>query len=181
MKSSLLFSILFIGFQAILFAQKSPSWSVPHYEVKYSDDKGEVASLKIDQGFQYADLDQDGKPIHIFFKRNQPLVKHARIVNQSSGEQIARGKGGFFLNNARMEFADGTIINLRKKRNPNGYEIIGPYGTLFKVENFGIVSVSTLTQKDFLTQAFFVFNQIRATQKPPIEILYLQNTATIAR
>ncbi len=137
--------------------------------------------MKIDQGFQNANLDQDGKPIHIFFKRNQALIKHARIVNQDSGEQIARGKRGFFLNNARMEFADGTILKLRKKKNPNGYEIVGPYGTLFKVENFGIVSVTTFNQKDFLTQAFFMFNQIRTTQKPPTEILYLQNTATIAR
>lgn len=74
---------------------------------------------------------------------------------------------------------DGEVLKLRKKKNPIGYEVIGPYGVLFKVENHGISPVNTVSDKDFLTQAFFVFDRIRHTQSPPADevmIIYTTNS-----
>lgn len=179
MKKSTFLSLLLLGISTALFAQHSPGWTLPLHEVKYNDDKGKVASLGIDPGYQYADIMQEGQQIRFFYNRNHANISQARIVNQETNELIAEGKGSFFFGNARMMFADGSTAKLRKKKDPNGYEIIGPYGPVFKVENQGIVSVATLNRQDFLTQTFFVFDRIRATQQPPAEIIYVYSANTI--
>lgn len=66
-------------------------------------------------------------------------------------------------------------MDLMRNRGANGYEIIGPYGAVFKVENQKIEPTITYTERDLLTQAFFVFDRIRSTQSPPAEIILLYN------
>ena len=166
----LLFGMMTLSFQ--VKSQSSSSWEVPMIEVKCQDPSGEKALMKVDPGFQYADLHHDERVFRLFYHNNNGILKNARIVDKDSKLQVARGKGNYFWGNARFEFVGGEVFKLKKKRNRNGYEIIGPFGPLFIVENFGISSVKTLNEKDFLTQAFFVFDQIKTTQKPPADVIY---------
>lgn len=173
MRKIILLSLLTLGCSVALLAQTAPKWTVPLHEVKYTDDQGKAASLKIDPGFQYADLKQDDVVVRFFFNKNRANISQARIVNQETNELIAEGKGSFSFGSAKMVFADGTVYKLQRKKNPNGYEIIGPHGSVFKVQNFGIEPVATLNEMDFLTQSFFVFDRVRATQQPPADINYV--------
>ncbi len=173
MKRTAILSLLLLGLSATLLAQTQPDWALPVHELKFVNENGETANLKVDPGFDYADLIDGSENIRFFFNRNQANFRQARIVNQENNELIARGKGGFFFGGAKMAFTDGSIVKLKKVKNPNGYEIIGPHGSIFKVENQGIKPVSTLSKADFLTQTFFVFDRIRATQEPPADVIYL--------
>ncbi|GAB3217330.1 hypothetical protein J0A67_00160 [Algoriphagus aestuariicola] len=181
MKKSALLSLFVIGLCSTLFAQNQTGWSLPLHEAKFVDESGETIKLAIDPGFDYADLMEGSDKVRFFFNRNHPNFRQARIIDQDSNELVARGKGGFFFGDAKMVFADGSVVNLKKIKNPNGYEIIGPHGPLFKVENQGIKAVSTIDQKEFLTQTFFVFDRIRATQQPPAEVIYVYASSTLGK
>ncbi|MBN7811271.1 hypothetical protein J0A68_09900 [Algoriphagus sp. H41] len=173
MKKLALLSLILLGLAPALSAQTKADWTLPLHEIEFLDEQGEKAKLKVDPGFDYADLEKNGDKIRFFFNRNNTNFRQARIVDNESSELIARGKGGFFFGGAKMVFADGTVVNLKKEKNPNGYQVIGPHGSIFKVENQGISPVSTLSQAEFLTQTFFVFDRIRATQEPPADVIYL--------
>lgn len=176
-KSALLFSLtLVLAF--IAKAQEKSSWTSPMHEVKFVSGDSDDALMSIDPGFQYADLQQENRHFRLFFHKDNAIIKNARIVDQQSKLVVAKGRGSYFWGSARFEFVDGEEFRVKRKRNPNGYEIIGPYGPLFTVENFGISPVNTLNEKDFLAQAFFVFEQIRTTQKPPSDVIYYFAPAT---
>ncbi|MFC3417415.1 hypothetical protein [Algoriphagus hitonicola] len=162
-------------------AQSSSTWEIPMIEVNYQDSKGEEAILKVDPGFRYAELESEERNYRLFYHRNRPFIKDIRILDQRSDSQIARGKGGFFFGNARIEFADGSEIKLRRKRSPNGYEITGTYGPLFLVKNHAFTPTKTFEESDFLAQAMFLFRRIQETQNPPTEVIYQNHVITSNR
>lgn len=169
MKNNLLtFTVLLMSF-GITSAQNA-EWKAPMHQVKFTSDSEEEVKMEIDKGYRYADLDFEGRKFHLFFNRDITNIKKARIVEPKTNLQIARGKGSYFWGNARFEFVDGEVYKLKRKNNANGYEIIGPFGTLFKVENHAIIPVETINEKDFLAQAFYVFYRIKETQSAPEDI-----------
>jgi len=173
MKNNLLIvTLFFIGF-SMASAQSSAEWKAPMYQVSFASDSGEEAKMEIDKGYRYADLDFDGRKFQLFFNHDINKIKKARIVEPTSRLQIARGKGSYFWGNARFEFIDGEVYNVKKKHKANGYEIFGPFGTLFKVENHAISPVKPLNEKDFLTQAFYVFERIKITQSSPSDLMII--------
>lgn len=127
------------------------------HEVKLTSGESEEAVLNIDPSFRFADLRQDDRVFRLFYDNNNAIIKRARIVDQHSNLMVARGRGSYFWGTARFEFIGGEVFKVKLDRNRNGYEIIGPNGPLFKVENFGISPVKTLNERDFLAQAFFLF------------------------
>lgn len=154
-------------------------WNPPMQKILFKAAENEEASMSVDRGYKFADLEYKGINYRIFFNRDQPSFKKARIVDQDSKLEIARGRGNINLGSGRFEFIDGEVLKLKMKNNPNGYEVIGPFGILFRVENHGISPVETLSEKDFLTQAFFVFDRIKSTQSPPSDdamIIYTTNS-----
>lgn len=171
MKQNLLILALFLAASTVL-AQGVNSWTTPKHEVKFVTEDSNEVNMNIDPGFEYADLKSEDRIFRLFFHKNNPEIKNARIVDQQSKLMVARGKGNYFLGTARFEFVNGEIFRVKRIRNANGHEIIGPYGTLFKVENRGIAPVQTLNELDFLAQAFFVFEQIKKTQQPPSDVIY---------
>lgn len=171
MKKNLLLLLVFLVTLGMTNAQNSAKWSEPMYQVSFKADTGEEAKMEIDKGYRYADLDFDGRVFHLFFNGNVKRIKQARILEPKTNLQVARGKGSYFWGNARFEFVDGEVYKIKRKYYSNGYEIIGPYGTLFKVENHAISPVKPINEKDFLAQAFFVFERIRVTQSNPTDVM----------
>lgn len=169
-KYTLVFTLIFI-YSGFATAQSAPEWKAPMYQVSFISNTGEEAKMEIDKGYRYADLDYDGRTFHLFFNKNINGINKARIIDAKTNLQMARGKGSYFWGNARFEFIDGTTYKVIKKNNANGYEIIGPYGTLFKVENHAISAVKPINEKDFLTQAFYVFERIKITQSNPSDVM----------
>ncbi|MHA7129965.1 hypothetical protein [Algoriphagus namhaensis] len=167
MKKQLYLCLITLLSPVLIFAQQNQGWSANKLEVRYANELGNQTSLKIDPSFNYADLKIENTVYHFYFHRNGRDLGQIRIINAETKEEIARGRGSWFLDNAHLEFFDGEKVLLDKSTNPNGYTIIGPYGPLFVVENQKIETPKTYTQKDFLTQAFFVFERIRNTQAPP--------------
>ncbi|MBN3584334.1 hypothetical protein JYB64_18205 [Algoriphagus aestuarii] len=174
MKRLLIISVFFIATGA--FAQNKAEWNTPKYQVSFESDQGADAKMEIDQGYKFADLDYDGKEFHLFFDRDMENIRKARIVDNKTNLQVARGKGSYFWGNARFEFEDGEVYKIKRNKNANGYEIIGPYGTIFKVENHAISPVSPFNEKDFLAQAFYVFERIKMTQSPPSDVIFMYST-----
>jgi hypothetical protein len=177
MKQTILLFAIFSLLSIPSRAQENPTWQTPMHEVKLMTNGSEEAIMKVDPGYNYADLSHEGRNYRILYIYSTGKVKHARIIDQDSKLQIARGKGSYFWGNARFEFIDGEVFKLKSKRTQTGYEIIGPYGPLFAVENFGIRPVKTLNEKDFLAQAVFVFDRIKSTQKPPADVIYISTAA----
>ncbi|OOG68594.1 hypothetical protein [Algoriphagus sp. A40] len=178
MKKSILFLSLFLAGAFVVKAQQTSNWTSPMHEVKFVSGDSNDAVMSIDPGFQYADLQKEDRVFRLFFHKDNAIIKNARIIDQQSKLVVARGRGNYFWGSARFEFVSGEKFNVKRKRSPNGYEITGPYGPLFRVENFGISPVSTLNELDFLTQAFYVFDQIKTTQKPPSDVIYYFAPAT---
>lgn len=178
MKKSVLLLSLTLVLTVISKAQETSGWTSPMQEVKFVSSDSKEVTMSVDPGFKYADLQKDDRLFRLFFHKNSAILKNARIIDQDSKLVVARGKGSYFWGSARFEFVDGEEFPVKRKRNPNGYEIIGPYGPLFTVENFGISPVKTLNEKDFLAQAFFVFEQIKTSQKPPSDVIYYMAPVT---
>lgn len=173
-KSALFFSFVLII--ATAKAQENPTWQTPMHEVKFIANGTEEAIMKVDPSLRFADLSLDERTFRLLFKYDPGHIKQARIIDQDSKLQVARGKGSYFWGNARFEFVDGDTFKVKMKRNSSGYEVIGPYGPLFAVENHGIKPVKTLNEKDFLAQAFYVFARIKSTQRPPTEVVYITSS-----
>lgn len=171
MKYFSLLPTLFVLSVCFVHAQQSAEWKAPMYQLNFASDTGAEAKMEIDKGYRYADLDFDGRKFHLFFHQDITNIKKARIIEPQTNLQVARGKGSYFWGNARFEFVDGEVYKVKKKNKANGYEIIGPNGTLFKVENHAISPVETLNEKDFLTQAFYVFERIKVTQSAPSDVM----------
>lgn len=171
MKNNLLFLTLFLLGTGISTAQSLAEWKTPVHQVSIETETGEEAKMEIDKGYRYADLDYLDRKFHLFFHRDIKKIKKARIVEPKTNLQIARGKGSYFWGNARFEFVDGEVYKVKKKNTANGYQIIGPYGILFKVEDHAISPVETLTEKDFLAQAFYVFERVKVTQSAPADVM----------
>lgn len=171
MKNILLILPLFFLSLGLVTAQSAAEWKAPMYQVNFESDTGVEAKMEIDKAYQYADLDYDDRAFHLFFHNDVTNIKKARIIEPKTNLQVARGKGSYFWGNARFEFVDGEVYKVKKKNKANGYEIIGPYGTLFNVENHAISPVETLNEKDFLTQAFYVFERIKVTQRTPANVM----------
>lgn len=175
-KSTLLFLISFflIGWAN---GQEKQGWIPSMQTIQFVADEKEQASMSVDGGYKFADLEYKGRNYRIFFNRDQAIFKKARIVDQDSKLEIARGRGNINGGSGRLEFIDGEVLKLKRKNNPNGYNIIGPYGILFEVKNHGISPVKALVEKDFLAQAFFVFERIKSTQSPPSGNIIIINSA----
>ncbi len=171
MKKLTLIPILIFLSLGLSNAQETKGWETPMQEVKFDSGNLEDATLKVDPGIRYADLFQPERKYRLYFNFNRGMLKQARIVDQETNLEIAKGRGSYFLGNGRIEFVGGETYKLKRKQNRNGYEIIGPYGTLFKVENQAIIPVKTLNEKDFLVQALFVFERIKKTQTPPTDVI----------
>ncbi|WP_339869092.1 hypothetical protein [uncultured Algoriphagus sp.] len=171
MKNILFILILVFVIQGIAKAQNAAEWTAPMHQVNFKADSGEEAKMEIDRGYRYADLDFEGRTFHLFFNHDDNKIKKARIVEPKTNLQIARGKGSYFWGSARFEFVDGEVYKVKRKRHTNGYEIIGPNGILFKVENHAISPVKPLNEKDFLAQAFYVFERIKITQSNPSDVM----------
>ncbi len=179
MKKTTLFFFVFFFIIGWVNGQEKQGWNTPMQKIQFTADEKEQATMSVDRGFKFADLEYKGRNYRIFFNRDQASFKKARIVDQDSKLEIARGKGNINGGSGRFEFIDGEVLKLKRKNNPNGYEVIGPYGILFEVENQGISPVKTLSEKDFLAQAFFVFDRIKSTQSPPsdeVMIVYTTNS-----
>lgn len=176
MKKSTILFLIFFFFIGWVNGQEKQGWITPMQKIQFVADEKEQASMSVDRGYKFADLEYQGRTYRIFFNRDQASFKKARIVDQDSKLEIARGRGNINLGSGRFEFIDGEVLKLKRKNNPNGYEVIGPYGVLFEVENHGINTVNSLNEKDFLTQAFFVFNYIKSTQSPPSDVMILYTT-----
>lgn len=179
MKKPLILLFFFLVSFGLVKGQEKMGWNTPVQKIQFIADKNEQATMSIDQGYKFADLEYKGRNYRIFFNRDQPSFKKARIVDQESKLEIAQGRGNLFWGSGRFEFIDGEVLKLKKKSNPNGYSIIGPFGVLFLLENHGISPVKTLSEKDFLAQAFFVFDWIKSTQSPPsdeLTIVYTTNS-----
>ncbi len=173
MKKSALLSIFLFSISIYGFSQNSSSWKTNLNEVKFISEDGKESQLDLDPGFRFAEFKFEGRELRFYFNRNQQKIKHIRINDEDTKLQIARGKGSWFWGSARMEFVSGETLKLKMDRNSNGYEIIGPYGPLFIVENQKIKSTPTINDQDFITQAFFVFDRIRETQKPAQELVWV--------
>ena len=178
MKKSTLLLTFILAFVFVSKAQKTNTWALEMHEVKFISSDSKEVTMSVDPGFQYADLQQEDRLFRLFFHKNNPIIKNARIVDQHSKLVVAKGRGSYFWGSARFEFVNGEKFRVKRTRSANGYEIIGPYGPLFRVENYGISPVSTLNELDFLAQAFYVFDQIRSTQKPPADVTYYFTPAT---
>ncbi|RPA69363.1 hypothetical protein EF405_06075 [Cyclobacteriaceae bacterium YHN15] len=175
MKSTASFVLLFITVVVFSKAQTQGAWSIPKHEIVFKDEKGEVAKMWMDPGLRYADISYEGRSYRVFYHHNNSKFKRARFVDNESKMEIGRAKGN--LGGAgRFIFINGEEINVKRKRYPNGYEIIGPYGPLFKVENHGVSPVKTFQETDFLVQAFFLFDRIKITQTPPAEVIMLMTS-----
>jgi hypothetical protein len=174
-KSALLFSLVLIMLGNV-YGQENQTWQTPMHEVKFIDNGTEEAIMKVDPALNYADLSHNERMYRLLFIYGPGKIKHARIIDQDSKLQVARGKGSYFWGNARFEFIGGDVFRVKLNRNRNGYEIIGPYGPLFIVENFGISPVKTLNEKDFLMQAFYVFDRIKTTQTPPTDVIIITSS-----
>lgn len=173
MKKSALLRLLVLSLIGTANAQDIPTWKTPMHEVKFLSRESEVATLSIDPSLRYADLHQNERVFRMFYDDNNGIIKKARIIDQHSNLMVAKGRGSYFWGTARFEFIGGEVFRVKLDRKRNGYEIIGPYGRLFVVENFGIIPVKTLNESDFLAQAFYVFDRIKTTQKPPTEVLFI--------
>lgn len=176
MKKSALLIFLVIITLGTTTAQEKTTWQTPMHEVKFMPGESEEAVLSVDPGLRFADLRQNGRVFRLFYDNNNPVIKRARIVDQQSNLMVAKGRGSYFWGTARFEFIGGEVFRVKLNRNRNGYEIIGPYGRLFVVENFGISPVKTLNEKDFLAQAFYVFDRIKTTQKPPTDVIFITSS-----
>jgi hypothetical protein len=170
MKLSAVFLLLVCNI-LIVDAQSQSGWNQKLNEVKFESQTGDESVLGIDQGLRYANLQYLDREFRFFYNRNDMRTKNIRIVDQKSGLEIAKGRGNIFWGSGRIEFIDGETLKLKRIRNQNGYTIIGPYGELFKIENQAISPVKTYGEKDFLAQAFFVFDWIKTTQKPPQDVV----------
>jgi hypothetical protein len=173
MKNITLLFLCILGFISVSNGQTEIGWKPNLNEVKFVAQTGEESVLGIDPGLRCANLQHQGRDYRLFYNRNDIRSKNIRIVDQKSGLQIARGRGNIFWGSGRIEFIDGEIVKLRRKNNPNGYTIIGPYGELFKVENQAMSPVKTVGEKDFLSQAFFFFEWIKITQKLPQDVVII--------
>jgi hypothetical protein len=160
----------------LAIGQENAIWKTPMHEVKFISGESEEAILSVDPGLRFADLRQNERVFRLFYDINNAIIKKTRIIGQDSKLMVAKGRGSFFWGTARFEFIGGDVFRVKLNRNRNGYEIIGPYGRLFVVENFGISPVKTLNEKDFLAQAFFVFDRIKTTQKPPTDIIIITSS-----
>jgi hypothetical protein len=116
-----------------IFAQQEIGWKSNSHEMKMISDNGEESKLDIDAGFRYAEFENGERTFHFFYNGDERLVKHIRIMDEKTKLQIARGRGSLFWGNARLEFVDGESLKIKRKLNPNGYTIIGPYGPVFQV------------------------------------------------
>ncbi|UZD22455.1 hypothetical protein PBT90_03305 [Algoriphagus halophytocola] len=168
MKNLLTITVFLISMGS--YAQSSSGWSTPVLEIPYQSESESPVSLKIDKGFMYADFTHSAEKVRIFYNKDIQNIHQVRIVDSQSNELIARGRGSYFFGTARFVFADGEVMKVKRKKNPNGYDIIGPYGTLFKVENQGISPTKTYNEKDLILQAYYVFDRIKTTQTPTEEI-----------
>lgn len=154
------------------WAQTAASWEVPTIRVNYQEENGQRAVLEVDSGFRYADLNYQDRNYRLFYQHNRAMIKNIRIVDQDSKLQIARGRGGSFWGNSRVVFVDGTEIRIKRKNFANGYEVTGPNGPLFRIENHAYAPTKTNGESEFLTQAMFMFRRIQYTQKPDVNVIY---------
>jgi hypothetical protein len=175
MKLTFSFAISFFFILGAASAQSEEGWTIPMQEIIFKNHQGEPTRMRIDPGLRYADIIYQDKSYRLFYHKNAVDFNRARIFNNETQEEIGRGKGAF-LGLDRFIFENGEVIKLKRKRSPNGYVIIGPYGVLFEVQNHGIKPIKTFEETDFLVQAFFIFDRIKKTRKPPSEIMIYDNT-----
>jgi len=166
MKKSILLLLYIVTTFMTVSAQIESGWNQKLNEVKFKSQTGEESVLGAEPGLRYANLQHLDSDFRLFYNRNDMRTKNIRIVEQKSGLEAAKGKGNIFWGSGRIEFIDGETLKLKLKRNQKGYTIIGAYGELFIIENQVISPVKTYGEKDFLSQAFFVFDWVKKTQKP---------------
>jgi hypothetical protein len=93
MKSTVSFFLLFLIVVVFSNAQTQGAWSMPKQEIIFKNDQGEVAKMWVDPGFRYADIQFEGRSYRLFYNRNNPKFKQARISDNDSRLQIGKGRG----------------------------------------------------------------------------------------
>jgi len=168
-------SLLLLLFTLIQYthAQSFSDWAIPSQKMVLKNEHGEVARMWMGPGLKYADINYQEKSYRVFYHRDNPIIARARIIDNESKKLVARGRGSFFWRTGKFVFDSGEEIKIVRKDKANGYDILGPYGMLFKVENHGITPVKIYNEMDFLAHAFFMFDRIRHIETPPAEVMLI--------
>jgi hypothetical protein len=103
-KSTLILSLFFI-LLGTATAQENQTWETPMHEVKFKSNGSDKAIMKVDPGYNYADLSVEERNYRILFIYGIGKIKHARIIDQDSKLQIARGKGSYFWGNRDLSLS----------------------------------------------------------------------------
>lgn len=157
MKKTFLGISLFLMITASGFAQ-SPTWETPTIEVPLVSDGETLANLEIDKSLEYADLILGSKSYRILLNNSN---KKCKIIDLGSDRLFAEGKSLNSYQSANLAFTDGENFNFEKKKKKEGYDIIGPSGLLFSVENRGLAPVEVKNDKELIAQSIFVFKRIK--------------------
>ncbi|WP_296704111.1 hypothetical protein [Algoriphagus sp.] len=139
------------------FAQ-TPTWEIPTFEVPLVSDGKSLANLEIDKSLEYADLILGSNSYRILLNNKN---KKCKIIDLGSDQLFAEGKGLNSYQSSVLAFTDGENFNFEKRKKKEGYEIIGPSGLLFSVENRGLAPVEVNNEKELIAQSIFVFKRIK--------------------
>ncbi|MEN2281110.1 hypothetical protein AAGF08_03160 [Algoriphagus sp. SE2] len=157
MKNSILGISLFILIIGSGFAQTS-TWETPTFAVPLVSEDQSLANLEIDKSLEYADLILGSKSYRILLNNSN---KKCKIIDLESDQLFAEGNSLNSFQSGNLAFMDGEIFNFEKRKKKEGYEIIGPSGLLFNVENRGLAPLKVNSEKELIAQSVFVFKRIK--------------------
>lgn len=161
MKKSLVLIALLIGIVISSKAQQS-NWELPKITIPLVSEGEEIANLGVEKSLEYADLKVGSKSYRILLNNSS---KKCKIIDLGSEELVAEGKSLNSYQLANLTFSDGEVFNFERRKKKEGYEIIGPSGLLFSVENRGVASVEVTNNKELIAQSIFVFKRLRDLYK----------------
>lgn len=157
MKKSILLIALLISSVISTNAQES-SWELPKINIPLVSEGEEIANLGVEKSLEYADLKVGSRSYRILLNNSS---KKCKIIDLESDRVLAEGKSLNSFQLANLTFTDGEVLNFEKKKKKEGYDIIGPSGLLFSVENRGVASVEVTNEKELIAQSIFVFKRLR--------------------
>ncbi|MBN3518558.1 hypothetical protein JYB62_00970 [Algoriphagus lutimaris] len=157
MKKSIFIIALLIGNFISSNAQQS-NWELPKINIPLVTEGEEIANLGVEKSLEYADLNVGSKSYRILLNNSS---KKCKIIDLESDQVLAEGKSLNSFQLANLTFTDGEVFNFEKKKKKEGYDIIGPSGLLFSVENRGLASIEVNNEKELIAQSIFVFKRLR--------------------
>lgn len=155
-KITLLLSGILLTVGSVL-AQTS-TWQIPTIEVPLVSEGEAKANLEIEKSLEFADLHLGSKSYRILLNKSE---KKCKIIELGSDQVYAEGKSLNSFQSGNLIFTDGDEFIFEKKKKKEGYEIIGPSGLLFNVENRGLAPVEVKNEKELIAQSIFVFKRIK--------------------